>query len=470
MLKKTKIMATYGPAIAEVAKVRKLAAAGVNVFRVNCSHGGAKDFERAVRTIRQGTQNCPYPVAIMFDIAGLKLRLDRFQGEVPIHRGEVITLTSERSDLKHGRLGVNYSGLIRSVKKGERLFIDDGQLLFEIVSANGKTIKAKAMNAGKLLSAKGINLPDSQIDIDSITKKDKEDIRTAVKLNADLIALSFVRSALDIGQARRIISRAGGQQRVIAKLEKREAIENLDDIIVASDGVMIARGDLGVELPPAELPRIQKKIVAISNKYHKPVIVATQMLESMRSQPRATRAELNDVASAVFDYVDCVMLAAETASGLYPEEAVRAMSAVIEATESALPPHQVDVTQHIYRSAHACAIAESVSHTYNCCPTNVILSFTTSGYTAEIISNLFPPQIIIALSPHSQVLRQLCLYRSVYGVVIKQPRSFEEMIAVVDKVSREHRLVKRGETVVITGGTPFGSTVPTNFLKYHEVR
>ncbi|MDZ4723397.1 MAG: pyruvate kinase [candidate division Zixibacteria bacterium] len=468
-MKKTKIVATYGPSVASPEKVRKLVNAGVNLFRVNCSHGTKPDFLAAVKVIREGTRRAKYPVGLIFDIAGLKLRLERFEGQIPIVRGQQLILTSGKSDVKHGIIGVNHPGVVESVEKGQRLFIDDGQLLFEILSVDGKRIKVKAVNSGTLLPAKGINLPDTKINIPTITKKDKEDIRTAVEAGADFIALSFVRSSADIAEARRLISRANGRLRIIAKLEKREAIDALDEIMVAADGVMIARGDLGVELPPAQLPRTQKRIIELANRYHKPVIVATQMLESMRFSPRATRAEINDVASAVFDYADAVMLSAETASGEYPEEAVATMSAVLMETEPVSPPHPNTLQTLIFRSATAHAIAEAVSHANVCCPTNVICTFTTSGYTAEMISNLFPSQIIVALTPDKMVLRQLTLHRSVYPVLIKQPRSFEEMLSVVDKTVQALNVAQKGELVVITGGTPFGSTVPTNFLKYHQV-
>lgn len=469
MFKHTKILATFGPAVASAAQVRRLVKAGVNAFRVNCSHGSRSEFEAAVAVIRKGTSGAPFPVGIMFDISGLKLRLARFEGRLVVRRGDRVTLTSGAVDLAHKQIGVNHPEIVRAVKKSHRVFIDDGKLMFEVIAAGNRSLTVRALNDGELLSAKGINLPDSQIALPSITAKDKQDLRSAVELGADYVALSFVRSAADIAEARRIISRAGGQQKIIAKLEKGEAIHALEEIMLASDGVMVARGDLGVELPPSELPRTQKQIIALANRLHKPVLVATQMLESMRFSPRATRAEINDVASAVFDFADVVMLSAETASGQYPVESVQTMTDVILATEPAARPRMLLTEERIVRSASTLAIAQAVSNPNSSCPIKVICSYTTSGYTPEVISNLFPPVPILALTPFAPVARQMALYRSIYACLIRQPKTFEEMIRIVNREVLRHRLAQKGELVAITGGYPFGSTVPTNILKYHVV-
>ena len=329
----TKILATYGPAIETAAKVRRAVEAGAIGFRINCSHGVTADFTRAVHTIRKGAEQAKFPVAILFDISGPKLRLDRFEGELPIRAGALLTLTVGRTNLKRSIIGVNHPGIIKSLSRRDRLFIDDGAIEFEVRSvARGKAV-IKARNEGMILPGKGINLPDSRVRIPTIGPKDRQDIATAVKLGADYLALSFVRTAEDIKTARALVKRLRGDQRIIAKLEKRDAIDRLDEILAVADGVMIARGDLGVELPSRELPQIQKRIIREAGRMGKLVIVATQMLESMRFSPRPTRAEVNDVASAVFDYVDVVMLSAETASGKYPIESIATMAEVIDATE-----------------------------------------------------------------------------------------------------------------------------------------
>lgn len=468
-MKKTKILATYGPAIAKPALVRQVVEAGANLIRVNCSHGSRPDYEAAVRVIRQGTKAHPFPIGLLFDISGPKFRLERFEGSIPVAIGQQITLTIGPSDPSKGVIGVNHPVILKSVKKGERVFVDDGVLAFEVQAVSSRQVTLRAINGGSLLPAKGINLPDSRIDIPTITEKDKADIAAAVELGADYVALSFVRSGDDILQAKSLIHRHKGQQRVIAKLEKREAIDSLDDILLVADGVMVARGDLGVELPPAELPRLQKRILALANRYHKPVIVATQMLESMRFSPRATRAEINDVASAVFDFADAVMLSAETATGQYPIEAVRTMASVIATTEPGCATMQLHVTDRSIMPPIPFAIAEAVSRADLHTSAKMIFAFTTSGFTAQMLSNLFPPQPIIALTPNREVMRQLALFRSVYALEIRQPKSFTDMLATVDKLCRKHALAKSGDTVVITGGVPFGSTAPTNFMMFHQV-
>lgn len=468
-MKKTKILATYGPAIAKPSLIRQVVEAGANLIRINCSHGSRPDYEAAVRIVRHGIKGHRFPVGLLFDISGPKFRLERFTGSIPIKIGQEITLTIGESDVAHGKVGVNHPVILKSLKKGERVFIDDGALAFAVLSVSAQQTTLRAINGGTLLPAKGINLPDSRIDIPTITEKDKADLIAAVELDADYVALSFVRSGDDILQAKSLIHRRHGKQRVIAKLEKREAIDNLDDILLVADGVMVARGDLGVEMPPAELPRLQKRILALANKYHKPVIVATQMLESMRFSPRATRAEINDVASAVFDFADAVMLSAETATGEYPIEAVTTMASVIDSTEPGCAPmHGPDIDRAIMPPIPF-AIAEAVSRADLHTSAKMIFAFTTSGFTAEMLSNLFPPQPIIALTPDKTVLRQLALFRSVYALEIKQPKSFADMLATVNRLCGKHDLAKAGDTVVITGGAPFGSTAPTNFMMFHMV-
>jgi pyruvate kinase len=468
-MKRTKILATYGPAVASDAKIRQLVKAGVNGIRVNCSHGDAKSYEQATTIIKKATKDNQYPIGILFDISGPKLRLDRFEGELRVSPGDIITLVTSGTDISKRVVAVNHPAIIHSVKQGERFFVDDGKVAFKVTKAGQSRLTAEAINPGVLTSAKGINLPDTNLKIPTITPKDKEDIKSAVELGADLVALSFVRSGDDVIEAKQLIKRLGGRQTVIAKLEKRESIEQLDDILLVADGIMIARGDLGVELPPAELPHLQREIIRKANRRHKPVIVATQMLESMRFSPRATRAEINDVASAVFDFVDTVMLSAETATGEYPLEAVQVMTEVIAATEKAAPTQRLALDEHLISSPHARGIAEAVRSAIEVCPTQVICAFTTSGFTAELISTLFPPQLIVAMSPHEDVVRRLSLRRSVYPVQADQPASMDDLRRTANRICKTYKLAKVGERVIITGGVPFGSTEPTNFMLFHEV-
>jgi pyruvate kinase len=468
-MKKTKILATFGPAIASEERIRKLVDQGVNAFRINCSHGTTEDFIQAARLIRKGSRTAQFPVGLLFDISGPKLRLSRFEGQVEIEQGQTIYLTKGKTDLEHNTIGVNHPRIIDSIHKGERVFIDDGDILLDVVSTGDDRVKLKAANPGTLLPSKGINLPDSDITIPTISEKDRRDIKTAVEQQADFVALSFVRSPDDIKQARRLIAKNNGDQQLIAKLEKREAIDALEEIMDISDGVMVARGDLGVELPQEDLPKLQKRIIALAAAHRKPVIVATQMLESMRFSPRATRAEVNDVATAVFDHADSVMLSAETATGKYPEKAVATMHDVIVATEQAAIAKAVDINKMEIESPIPVAIAGAVSGTERYMDTAAIFAFTTSGFTAGLISSLAPTQPIIALTPDERVMNRLSLRRSVFPVRIKQPDSFQEMLDTVRSVCEQHHLAKKGQRIIITGGAPFGSNVPTNVMMYQEV-
>ena len=469
-MKKTKIVATFGPAVSSSTKVKQLVEAGVNLFRINCSHGQAEDFKKAVEIIRKGISGVKYPIGILFDISGPKLRLDRFKGELELLPGETLILSTEKTDLSKRKIQVNHPAIISSVKKKERIFIDDGNLIFTILKSGNKEIVIEAINGGKLLPGKGINLPDSNIKIPTITDKDKKDIKTAVELKADYIALSFVRSGDDIIEARKLLKKYGGDQYIIAKLEKREAIESLETIMLLADGVMVARGDLGVELPFEELPRLQKEIIKLANCHHKPVIVATQMLESMRFSPRATRAEINDIATAVFDFVDAVMLSAETATGKYPIEAVKTMTQVIVATEEVCKRAEIAVDEHLIRSEVTHAIAKSVSSIQDDIDLKAIFAFTTSGFTAALISNLFPPQVVIAMTSNERVLTKLPLLRSVYPVKVRQPSSFDNMLKTVDQIGKKYKLASVDDNVVITGGMPPGSTGTTNFMLINNIK
>ncbi len=468
-MKNTKIIATFGPAVADVQMVGKLVEGGVNLFRINCSHGTDEDFRAAAELIRQGAGEYRYPVAILMDMSGPKLRLDRFAGEIELEPGTELVLTRDMTDAVEGRVKVNHPSIINSVRKGDRMFVDDGQYLFEVVARTDDTVTVRSCSVGKLTGGKGINLPGVTLDIPTITEKDRRDISTAVELGADYVGLSFVRGPGDILEARELIQRAGGKQRIIAKLEKREAVDQLKEVMEAADGVMVARGDLGVELPPEDLPRLQREIIRMANRLHKPVIVATQMLESMRFSPRPTRAEVNDVASAVLDNVDAVMLSAETATGDYPAESVQMMARVIDSTEKGVTHGHSIPPERAFTEKIPQAIADAVSYTQSHETARVVFAYTTSGFTAQLLSNLFSPYPIIALTPDPRVMRVLTLYRSVYPVKVEQPESFTQIVSTVSEVGRKFNVVRPGDNVIITGGVPFGERVPTNFMLIAQV-
>ena len=469
-MKRTKILATYGPAIASPAKISQLVRAGVNAFRVNCSHGDRDELFEAARIIRAGSEKSPFPIGLLFDISGPKLRLGRFEGRIPVTKGKTLTIRSGQPDPSNGIFSVNHPEILKAIKQGQRILIDDGSLAFDVVSAGAKGIVVRAQNNGTILPSKGINLPRTDIPLPTISEKDRADIKAAVLADADFVALSFVRSPDDITHARRLLKKLGGKQKIYAKLEKREAIEQLEEIMALADGVMVARGDLGVELPPEEVPRLQKRIVQLATRFHKPVIVATQMLESMRYSPRATRAEVNDVATAVFDRADAVMLSAETATGDYPLETVRVMKRIIEATESDIPLYSPTATSATVKNDIPMAIAEGLIGSERITKGKVIFAYTSSGFTAELIANLMPPQPVIALTDDPKVMSRLALTRSVYPILADHPETFAGITDAVNALCKKHRLARRGDRVFVTGGIPLGRTVPTNMLIVHEVK
>jgi pyruvate kinase len=376
---------------------------------------------------------------------------------------------SSKADGDEKVFSVNYPEIISALKKGEKVYVDDGNIQLTVVKVEKGRVELKAENSGTFISGKGINLPDTKIPVPTITEKDKRDLKAAVELGADYVGLSFVRSTNDIGQAKQLIKKYGGETKVIAKLEKKEAIINLERIIDVSDGVMVARGDLGVELQPEKVPLLQKKIIRLANMYHKPVIVATQMLESMRHNPRATRAEINDVAGAVFDFADAVMLSAETATGKYPVEAAKTMSAVIREVEREATPPSLQLDKHKLESDIPMAIANAVSHATLREQFKVIFAFTSSGFTAQLYSNLYPKAPIVAITADKTVMNRLALFRSVYAVHGPQPSSLDDTLKMINKLCHKYQLARPGDCVIITGGAPFGSLVPTNFFMYYRI-
>lgn len=468
-MKSTRIVATFGPSIDSVKKIKELVAAGVNLFRINCSHGNPASFKKSVKTIREGSKSGNFPVGILFDLGGPKLRLGKYPEEATVKKGETIWLQT-KPDGNGNVFTVNYPRIISAIKKKDKVFVDDGNIGFTVVKTEKSRVQLRAENSGTFIAGKGINLPDTKIPIPTITEKDKKDLKAAVGLGADYIGLSFVRSGQDIIKAKALIKSFGGGSRVIAKLEKKEAIQNLDEIMNLADGVMVARGDLGVELKPEKLPLLQKKIIRLANIYHKPVIVATQMLESMRYSPRATRAEINDVAGAVFDFADAVMLSAETATGRYPLEAVKTMSAVIREVEKEAIPPKLKLDEHKMESDIPMAIAQAVSSATLRESFKLIFAFTSSGFTAQLYSNLYPPAPIVAITNDRKVMSHCVLYRSVYPVYGQQPRSLEETFKIVNQLSKKYKLAKEGDCVIITGGAPFGTLQPTNFFMYYRIQ
>ncbi len=466
MPKRTKIIATIGPASSSAAVIAKLIRAGMDVARLNFSHGERKDHKKRIRLIRQEAARAGKQIAIIQDLQGPKIRVGVMQNDaVTLKRGDMPTLTSSSVIGSPSVITVTYRHLARDLRAGDAILFDDGRLELTMVKKTVGGILAKVIRGGILKSHKGVNIPGSHLAIPSITSKDKEDIIFGIEQGVDYVALSFVRSADDIENAKRFIRTIGADIPIIAKIEKPEAIENLDAIIKAADGIMVARGDLGVEMPPEQVPLLQKKIITACNKAEKPVITATQMLESMIENPQPTRAEASDVANAILDGTDCVMLSGETAAGKYPVQAVEVMARIATQVETSLSPVPAD--------RDISGVGESVSHAASRAAeeqrARAIVTFTQSGATALLVSKHRPTVPIIAATPFEKIARRISLYWGVMPVIVKTRQTTDDMIAAVEGAMLRRKLVKQRDLIVITAGVPIGEAGSTNMMKIHRV-
>ncbi len=467
--RKVKILATIGPASRSPEMLRKLFKAGADAFRVNMSHGNHADHAKAIAAIRALEKEFARPIAILADLQGPKLRVGEFSGgKAVIRHGGHFTLDRDPSPGDDSRACLPHDELFGILERGQRLLINDGKIKLEVREADDTKIRCSAVVGGIISDRKGVNVPDAEVPIPALTEKDKKDLAFAVEQGADWVALSFVQRPEDLAEARKLIAmHAGGQHgpALCAKIEKPQAIGKLDEIIELSDGIMVARGDLGVELEPFEVPPLQKKIVNATRRAGKPVIVATQMLESMIESPMPTRAEVSDVANAVYDGADAVMLSAESAAGEWPEESVAMMHSIA---------HQVE-RDELYRSrvrmldtrpdattsdalAHSCmTIAETV-------PITAITVFTMSGSTARRVSRERPRTPILVLTPSIRTARRVALLWGAHAVATKDIGSFEEMIGKGKRMALRHGFGEAGSKQIVLAGVPFGTPGSTNLL------
>ena len=465
----TKIVATIGPSSSDYKTIKALFRAGVDVFRLNFSHGTHEDHAARHAIIRQVEEEMGRPIGILADMQGPKLRIGTFaNGSEKLRKGQRIELHLDRFVGDVTKVSLPHQEIFAAVQPDEDLLINDGRLRLRIESNNGKVIVARAMNSGIISDRKGVNVPGTILPINILTKKDREDLEFAISLGVEWIALSFVQKPDDIHKARSLIK---GRARVLAKLEKPSAIENLNGIVGLSDAIMVARGDLGVEMPPENVPQIQKQIIAACRREGKPVIVATQMLESMIEEPVATRAESSDVANAVYAGADALMLSAETAAGKYPVEAVKTMDRIIRATEDdpdfdrilhavALP---IDETDSDAIASAACDVARN----RNCA---AISTFTKTGSTVRRVSRLRTLVPVLGLTPDEQVARQLTLAWGVHSVKTRDDvENFSDMVGKSTRIARRERLARNGDRIVITAGVPFGTAGTTNILRVAKV-
>ena len=472
-LRKTKIICTLGPAVDNPETMQKLIRNGMNAARFNFSHGSHAEQLARLTMFKKVRDTLGAPVATILDTKGPEIRIRTFaDGPINLAQGQSFTLTTDDVPGDEHQVSVTYENLHNEVGPGCRILVDDGLIELRVQKVEGHAIHCEVENGGPLSSNKSINIPDVHILLPSLTDKDREDLKFAVENEFDFIAASFVRKASDVEDIRAELHKHGGDNiRIIAKIENREGVENLDAIIAASDGIMVARGDLGVEIPAHEVPILQKKMIKAGTRAGLPVITATQMLDSMIRNPRPTRAEVSDVANAVFDGTSCVMLSGETASGKYPIEALATMVDTVMAAEDSIDYWGRFRERSLLPKISN--ISDAITHT--CCLTamdlkaSAILAPTKSGYTAKVISRFRPACPIVALCQSESTRRQLAVSWGVHPYLSGEVDSTDRMFSMAVDVARKERAVQPGETVVITAGVPLGRSGTTNLIKAQVV-
>lgn len=465
-MRRTKIIGTIGPASDSVKIIKELVAAGLDVARLNMSHGSLPEQKKRIDAIREADPG----LAILIDLQGPKIRTGKIaEGHATLHSGAHFTITTKKLQGDENIVSTTYPELPRDVKTGDRVLLDDGLIELRVVSVTRSDVVCKVINGGVLKDFKGLNLPGVKISARGLTIKDREDLDFAIKEMADYIALSFVRRAEDVDQVKRIIKKKGADIPVIAKIEKPEALENLDEIIKESDGIMIARGDLGVEMSPEKVPIIQKEIISKCNYFGKPVITATQMLESMVLNPRPTRAEASDIANAVYDRTDALMLSEEVAVGKYPVESVKTMSRIAAEVERSIYTADYNPLGKEIVSTVASGVAHATTHLSFDLSAKAIITFTSSGSTTLLVSKYRPSVPIFAAATRPEILRRLRLYWGVVAIKIARFRNTDEMIILAEKSLLNEKKIKKGDLVILVAGVPVGRPGTTNLIKVHRI-
>lgn len=467
-MRRAKIVATLGPATSSYENIRAIIEAGVDVARMNLSHGSYDVHEEIYRTVRKAANDVNKPVGIFVDLQGPKIRLARFKdGPVMLEKGATFKITIEEVDGDVNICGTTHKGLCGDVKPGDVLLIDDGKVGLRATEVTDTVVTTVVEVPGMVSNNKGINLPGVAVNVPALSEKDEDDLRWAIRLGVDMIALSFVRNANDITRVHEIMTEEGKFLPVIAKIEKPQAVEALEEIIDAFDGIMVARGDLGVELPFEQVPLVQKRAVELARRWAKPVIVATQMLETMIENSRPTRAEASDVANAILDGADAVMLSGETSVGKWPVETVEAMARIIESTEDngldRIP--SLGTRPHTHSGAVSLAaveIAELLASKYVCV-------FTESGDSLRRVSRLRSAVPILAFTPNETVRNRLSLVWGARSYLVATVKHTDEMFAQVEEILLAEGKAKIGEEVVVVAGTPPGIPGSTNTLRVHKV-
>ncbi len=467
MKRRAKIVCTLGPATHSYDGVRGLVLAGMDVARLNFSHGRHDQHAEAYTWVRQASDETGRGVGVLVDLQGPKIRLGRFAGgPVVWAAGETVTITTDACEGSHDRVSTTYAGLAGDVSPGDPVLIDDGRVGLRVEAVDGPDVRLVVTEGGPVSDNKGLSLPGVAVSVPALSDKDEEDLRFALSLRADMVALSFVRSAADLDPVHRIMDEAGVRLPVLAKIEKPQAVDNLDEIVTAFDGLMVARGDLGVEMPLERVPLVQKRAVQAAREQSKPVIVATQMLDSMIGASRPTRAEASDVANAVLDGADALMLSGETSVGRYPIEAVATMSRIVAAAEEDLSRVPCIETEPSTISGAIARAAATVGSTVGA---SVLVAFTQSGTTARLLAEHRSPIPLLAFTPIPEVRSQLTLTWGVETFLVPSVSHTDDMVLQVDSAMLGLGRMQPGEYVTIVAGSPPATSGSTNAMRVHRL-
>jgi len=472
MMRRAKIVATIGPASDSYETIQQLIQTGMNVARLNFSHGDHDSHAKTITRIRMASKELGKPVAIMQDLQGLKIRTGELENQEPVEltTGQRFVITTEPIKGNRERVSTSYGFLPRDVKSGNRILLSDGLIELRVMSTTDTEVQCEVISGGKLAETQGINLPQVRLSASSLTENDLKDLTFGMEHRVDYVALSYIQSAEDILRLRKEIAGRGHDTPIIAKLETPKAIDSLGSIMEACDAVMVARGDLGVELPPEKVPVIQKQVIARANQMGKAVITATQMLESMVSNPRPTRAEASDVANAVFDGTDAVMLSSETTKGRYPVASVAMMAKIIDEAESMGSRTRAGRLEKAENLSFPEAVCNAAFHASKSINARAIVVFTQTGSTARLISKFRPSADIFGVTPHAHVMNRMVLYWGVYPLQMSEITNVEQLIEKLENLLLKLKLVTAGDKLIILTGAPIVQKGSTTLMKLHEVK
>ncbi|AUJ26008.1 MULTISPECIES: pyruvate kinase [Virgibacillus] len=473
-MRNTKIVCTIGPASESIEKLENLMECGMNVARLNFSHGNYEEHADRIKNIRAAAEKTGKTVAVLLDTKGPEIRTHDFvDGQAELMQGKTVYVSMKEVEGTAERFSVTYPGLIDDVHEGSKILLDDGLIELEVKEVNkaNQELKTVALNSGVIKNKKGVNVPNVSVNLPGITEKDANDILFGIGQDIDFIAASFVRRASDVLEIKELLENHNATHiQIIPKIENQEGVDNIDSILEVSDGLMVARGDLGVEIPAEDVPLVQKQLIRKCNTVGKPVITATQMLDSMQRNPRPTRAEASDVANAIFDGTDAIMLSGETAAGDYPVESVQTMSNIAVKAETAIDHSSIlkDRSRNVDMTITD-AISQSVTHTAMNLAVSAIITPTESGHTARMISKYRPHSPILAVTFSERINRRLSLVWGVHAVMCRRAESTDEMLDIAVERGLRSGMVEHGNRVIITAGVPVGQSGTTNLLKVHVI-